>query len=243
MKRKEYFNLIELLIVISIIAILASLLLPALNSARLKARQISCTGNLKQIYNGIVIYVSDSDGWLPFIKQSSNPEPKWAYLLARFYFNDRKYEDRGARILKGTFFCPVRTAPQDSPFWSGTPNSHSLSTYRETIRRVGSVNELTHKFGGWRNETSALESGEGEKRLENVMDGSVLIVEKDYTSPNSTWNNRTGAARSYDRLNLNSNGIAWHLHRDNSNLLMKAGNIRALNKASRSLIDGNWILK
>ena len=47
MVRKEKFSLIELLIVVSVIAILASLLLPALNQARVKGMSAACLANLK----------------------------------------------------------------------------------------------------------------------------------------------------------------------------------------------------
>ena len=60
------FTLVELLVTIAIIAILAGMLLPALSSARDKARAVLCTGDLKQVAQKFVLYAGDNDDYCPY---------------------------------------------------------------------------------------------------------------------------------------------------------------------------------
>jgi len=78
------FTLIELLLVVAVIVILAGLLLPALSTAREKAKQINCANNLKQCGFAMLGYTNDYNGAAWMFKVTPNYE--WPKI-----FNDLRY--------------------------------------------------------------------------------------------------------------------------------------------------------
>ena len=102
-KSGSLFTLIELLIVISIIAILAALLLPALARAREKARTITCLNQLKQ--TGIVwhLYIDDNNERLPCMTSGN----EWTYTHKISSYKGPNGEKKGQYITHPKYFtCP-----------------------------------------------------------------------------------------------------------------------------------------
>lgn len=72
-RRLRAFTLVELLLVITIIAILVSITIPALGSSRETARRVKCLANLKQLGTGIQAYMNDSNDLLPRVRPFHDP--------------------------------------------------------------------------------------------------------------------------------------------------------------------------
>lgn len=127
--RRNYFSLIELLITIAIIAILAGVLLPALQKARERAFAANCVGNLRQIGQFLLSYADDNNSWGPegfdsnFLLNGSVITQVWQDRLMYYYMPAVPVSNlhhviisEGKRKIRPIFACPKNSNaefPQD----------------------------------------------------------------------------------------------------------------------------------
>ena len=142
-KSKSPFTLIELLVVIAIIAILMTMLLPALNNARAFGKAIACSGNFRSIGSAAMQYSMDGNDYMPPAYDSSpdgieiNPQPDWHYIGMTWACAMSQY--LGAQWNCSVSLNPVFRCPSDdSHVFVASDIPSVLTTNYTYIQRLGS---------------------------------------------------------------------------------------------------------
>ncbi len=237
------FTLVELLIVITIIAILAGMLLPALNSAREKAREAGCLGNLKQL--GIVLhsYTGDNDDTYPY-NSLLNGSRRIFPLALNIYYGRQNEDWRTGDTIGGPTFCPC------APKRKASKSENVISSYGFAYNLFrGIVPDLQDKVGiGSMTGSGTDHTG---NRLSKVYpQGAVAFCLKLKDTEDANGSIEGSAAsdvsiypyRTVDNcwVSRRKNGGEYvsYYHQSSDLLLQNGGSAKALRKvASRIMLD------
>ena len=125
------FTLVELLVVIAIIAILAAMLMPALEKARQSARRTLQISNYRQMVQGYTLYAMNYDGTLPQGQVNDKPwgwDPRFAYVHNAANQHTRNMDIFTAAIEYG--FVEATAVPTvGAPAWSAHPVGQQLADW------------------------------------------------------------------------------------------------------------------
>jgi prepilin-type N-terminal cleavage/methylation domain-containing protein/prepilin-type processing-associated H-X9-DG protein len=132
----QAFTLVELLLVLAIIAVLAALLLPALNGARNRSKTAACANNQRQIHVGFSAYLTANNGYYPYLTRwlSNGETPSWYAALSPYLGYSTNGAASGSTALNTAtpITCTVKVlqCPANPwPFGSQTlPGSYTLNT-------------------------------------------------------------------------------------------------------------------
>ena len=138
MNRKTcFFTLIELLVVIAIISILASLLLPALSSAKKFGKSIACKNNCKQTAMLLELYKSDYNGLHPAVIETTAPDGSsgfqwnkaWFIKLAQYTVPSVTLTVNNLPALAHYLVCPEERYYYASAFYQANPTYMLCTTF------------------------------------------------------------------------------------------------------------------
>lgn len=150
-KKLKTFSLIELLVVVAIIAVMLSLLQPALSSALSQARTTLCINNNRQLVTAIRLYTDDYNTFMPFSSWDSlagfraTPRNSWAYM-----YPYKKYIEQGlkqSQIYPYVNKVEIWRCPEDE----GSPNGgYQIANKVTSYLMNGAVNGYGRKWGQYR---------------------------------------------------------------------------------------------
>lgn len=148
--RKKKFTLIELLVVIAIIAILAGILLPALNQARGSAYTSSCTNKLKQLGLQVGMYLDSYQGMIPHYNYGNTESTSgitWVRVIGPECFGLQKMAWDNWGTKPHGMICPLTVREPAEIFKAGTAwvTSYAINTKMSGLK-VSTIKNPSSKY-------------------------------------------------------------------------------------------------